>query len=138
MYVWLLMIIVLSIIEAATVNLTTIWFIASAIVSLIISFFSDNILLQTGTFVIVGLFLLLTTRKFLVECLSHKNEKTNIDRIVGMKGIVTEDILKNKIGEVKVDGKVWSAYADEEIRKEEEVIVLEIQSTKLKVKKGSE
>ena len=63
------------------------------------------------------------------------NSKTNIDRIIGMKGIVTEDIIKDNIGEVKVDGKKWSAYADTPIKKGENVTILSINSVKLKVEK---
>ena len=64
--------------------------------------------------------------------------KTNIDRIVGMKGIVTENITKDNIGEVKVDGKKWSAYSDTDISKNEIVKVLSINSTKIKVEKWEE
>ena len=64
--------------------------------------------------------------------------KTNIDRIVGMKGIVTENITKDNIGEVKVDGKKWSAYSDTDISKDEIVKVLSISSTKIKVEKWEE
>ena len=63
------------------------------------------------------------------------SEKTNIDRIIGMKGIVTEDITKDNIGEVKVDGKRWSAYSDTDISVGECVKILSINSVKIKVKK---
>ena len=60
------------------------------------------------------------------------------NRIIGMKGIVTEDIIKDNIGEVKVDGKKWSAYSDTDISKGESIEVLSINSVKLKVKKWEE
>ena len=52
-----------------------------------------------------------------------------------MKGIVTMDITKDNIGEVKVDGKRWSAYSDTDISKGEIVKVLSINSVKIKVEK---
>lgn len=52
-----------------------------------------------------------------------------------MKGIVTEDITKDNIGEVKVDGKIWSAYSDMDISKGEPVKILSINSVKIQVKK---
>ena len=55
-----------------------------------------------------------------------------------MKGIVTENITKDNIGEVKVDGKKWSAYSDTDISKDEIVKVLSISSTKIKVEKWEE
>ena len=65
-------------------------------------------------------------------------EKTNLDRIIGMKGIVTEDITKYKPGEVKVDGKKWSETAKENIKKDSIVKILEINSTKLIVERMEE
>lgn len=132
-YIWLIIIVILSIIEFATINLTTIWFVISGIVSLIISFFSDNLSLQVGVFVIFGIILLLLTRKFLARLIPKKQVKTNLDRIIGMKGIVTnkdDDTI-----EVKVDGKKWSAYSDDKLEIGDEVIIREINSVKLKVEK---
>ena len=73
--------------------------------------------------------------KKLYKKIKCNNEKTNIDRIIGMKGIVTEDITKDNIGEVKVDGKRWSAYSDTDISKDEYVKILSINSVKIKVEK---
>ena len=103
-------------VECMTVNLVTIWYIASAILALISSFIIDNFLIQFGIFAIVGTLLLITTRTTLKKLLKEKKERTNLDRIIGMKGIVTEEITKNRTGEVKVDGKRWTAYADKKIK----------------------
>ena len=50
-----------------------------------------------------------------------------------MKGIVTNK--DNDTLEVKVDGKKWSAYSDDKLEIGDEVIILEINSVKLKVEK---
>ena len=133
MLFWLLVIIILSIIEIMTINLVTIWYVASALVSLIISIFIDDFTIQFAVFVILGTILLLTTKKTLDKLLKDRRVKTNIDRIIGMKGIVIEEINKNKLGAVKVDGKVWTAYADQNIKVDSIVKILEINSTKIKV-----
>jgi membrane protein implicated in regulation of membrane protease activity len=132
---WLIIIVILAIIEFSTVNLTTIWFITSGLVSLLISFITDNFYIQFGVFVILGVILLITTRPFLVKWLTPIREKTNLDRVVGMEGIVTEDILPNRIGEVKVDGKKWSAKSDKKLKVDEIVIVEKIEGVKLIVRK---
>lgn len=137
-YLWLAIVILLTIVEFLTVNLTTIWFVISAILSMLLSFVVDNFFLQFSVFVIVGIVLLITTRPILQKWLSKNKEKTNIDRIIGMRGIVTEEILKNSIGEVKVDGKRWSAYADEKIKVNAIVKILEINGVKLKVEEEGE
>ena len=135
---WVILILFLAIIEVLTVNLVTIWYVASAIVALIISFFSKDFTLQFAVFVSLGTIFLVTTKKTLDKLVKSKNEKTNIDRIVGMEGIVVEEITKNKLGAVKVDGKVWSASSNITIKENCIVKVLEINSTKLIVEKVKE
>jgi nodulation efficiency protein D len=132
-YIWLAIIILLAIAEAMTINLVTIWYVASGIVALILSFFIDNFTIQFAVFTLLGTFLLITTRQFLQTFLNTKNVKTNLDRIIGMNGIVVEEINRNNNGAVKVDGKVWTAYADKKIKVDSTVKVLEINSSKIKV-----
>lgn len=137
-YIWLAIVILLTIVEFLTVNLTTIWFVLSAIVALLLSFVTDYFLLQFGAFVVIGIVLLITTRPALQRFLSKNKEKTNIDRVIGMRGIVTEEIGKQANGEVKVDGKRWTAYADKKIKIETIVKILEINGVKLKVEEEGE
>lgn len=103
---WLIIIILLSIIEAFTINLVSIWFIVSGIITLVISLFTNNIIIQIAVFILLGVILLLSTKNIVQKYLTSKTERTNYDRIIGMNGIVTEKITKNTIGEVKVDGKL--------------------------------
>ena len=55
-----------------------------------------------------------------------------------MEAIVTEPIRKNKIGEVKVDGKKWSAFSDQTLNVDDTVKVLKIDGVKLKVERIGE
>ena len=134
-YFWLALIIFLGIVEVATVNSTTIWFVISGLISLFLSFFVDEFIIQFGVFVILGIILLITTRKWLIKVLTPSKVSTNFDRIIGMTGIVTEKIEKNSLGEVKVDGKKWTAVSDKTIEVDSIVKVLEIDGVKLKVRK---
>jgi len=133
--VWLMIIIALSVIEAATINLVSVWFIISAFISLITSFFNIPFLWQFGIFVLLGLFLMITTKPILKNWIKPREIKTNYDRVIGMTGVVTEEISKNIIGEVKVDGKKWSAMSTKKILVGEEVIIDSIDGVKLKVHK---
>ena len=129
--IWLLIIIALTIIEAVTVNLVTIWFVASGIVALILSFFDISVPIQVATFVILGIILLFTTKKPLEKLLNKTKQKTNLDRVLDMEGIVTEQIEKNHPGEVKVDGKRWTAVAENKILEGATVKILKIEGVKL-------
>ena len=135
---WLVIVFVLIFIEVSTVNLVSIWFIASGIVSLIISVFYDNFYIQFAVFVILGIILLLTTKSLLEKYIKPKEEKTNLDRVIGMEGVVTQDIKKHEIGEVKVDGKRWSAKSDDTFQVGDEVIIESISGVKLIVRKKEE
>lgn len=135
MFMWLIIILFLGFIEAITVNLVTIWFVISGIVSLILSFFIDDFIIQFSVFVILGILLLITTRSWLNKVFKINKYKTNLDRVIGMQGIVTEKITKNSPGEVKVDGKRWMAVSDKTINVDNDVKILEIDGVKLKVEK---
>ena len=131
-WIWLGIVICLALIEILTINLTTIWFVASGLISLVISIFIDNYILEFSVFVIGGVLLLVFTRSYLTTKFSS-NIKTNLDRVIGMEGIVTSPIDKNIVGEVKVDGKRWSATSNKKIMVDSTVRVLEIDGVKLKV-----
>lgn len=131
-YIWLSIVVLLAIIEILTVNLVSIWFVISGILSMISSLFITNITIQITIFVIFGVLFMLLTKKT-VKKIIPKKERTNIDRVIGMEGIVTKKITKNTPGEVKVDGKYWTATSEKTILPETVVKILEINSTKLKV-----
>ena len=136
-YIWLAIAVVLALIEMSTVNLVSIWYIISSISAMLISLMTDNISVQVAVFVLGGTILLILTKDAIKKILPEKT-KTNIDRIIGMEGIVTKEITKKVPGEVKVDGKHWTAVAEETIAVDSTVEILEINSTKLKVKKKEE
>lgn len=136
-FVWLIIVLLLTVIEVFTAGLTTIWFVASGLLSLVLAIFFDNILFETAVFVLGGSILLVTTRPILLKYIKPKSVPLNYDRIIGMEGIALQDINKED-GEVKVDGKVWSAYSKQKILKDEKVRILEIHSTKLEVEKVEE
>ena len=139
-YVWLVAIIILGFIEAITEGIVSIWFVISGLLALIVSLFTDVFLIQFAIFVIVGIILMITTRASVSKYLKVNPVRTNLDRVIGMKGIVSEDIKKDKYGEVRVDGKRWTAYSkdDKVIKKDEFVEILNIDGNKLAVKKIKE
>ena len=137
-YMWLIIKILLIIVEVMTINLTTIWFVISGLFALLLSFFTDNFFIQFFVFTIGGIVLLIVTRPILKNIIKEKKESTNLDRVIGKTGIYTEKIKKNATGEVKVDGKRWTAFANQNIDTNSTVKVLEIDGVKLKVEKVEE
>lgn len=137
-FTWLVLFIVLVFIELVTVNLVTIWFAFGSLVSFFVSLFFDNTSLQIGIFVVVSFIALLLTKKFVNKVKNKQIIPTNLDRVIGKIGIVTETISPLKIGEVKVDGKRWSAVSDTEIKLNEKVKILSIDGVKLKCQRVEE
>lgn len=136
--IWLIIFIVLVIIELLTINLVTIWFAIAAVFALIVDVITRNTMLEMLVFTVSSLLLLLLTKPLIKRIKVKKIESTNLDMVINKVGIVTEDILNDKIGEVKVLGKKWSAYSDSEIKKQEKVKILSIDGVKLKVEKMGE
>ena len=138
LYTWLIIILILGIIEISTTNLVCIWFVLSGLLSLGVSFLTDNVFLQFFVFVVFGIIFMLLTKPFINKIKTKENARTNFDRIIGMKGLVKETIPKDGVGVVKVDGKLWTSYANEKIEEGTYVKVLKINSVKLEVEKWKE
>ena len=135
---WLIVVILLAIIEASTVNLVSIWFVASGIVTIFVSMCVNSFMAQFAIFVVLGIILMLLTKPALTKYFHNEENKTNLERILGMEAVVTEDIKKNQVGEVKVDGKHCSDIADKTIKKDEIVQIKRIDGVKLVVEKKVE
>lgn len=134
--VWIVIAVFLAIIEAATMGITTIWFAAGALVAAFSAMFIDSLMAQIAIFLLVSVLLLVFTRPVVNKYFSKKTVKTNADALVGMTGVVVDTIEPIKLGQVKVNGQMWTAIAgDDIIYKDEEVIVKEISSVKLVVAK---
>ena len=131
MYSWLILFVILIIIEICTINLTTIWFAFGSLLAYVTSLFTDNIMIQTTVFLVISIITLLLTRPIVKKYLLNKPSRTNADMLIGKTGIVTKEISKNSIGEVKIDGKYWSAKANKKIKEGSKVEILSIEGVKL-------
>ncbi len=131
---WLIIFIFLIFVEIATVNLVSIWFAIGAIASCILSIYVDNLIIQLGCFVITSTICLILTKSIISKIKNHKITPTNLDRVIGDIGIVTEDIDEFNNGEVKVDGKTWTATSKENLKVGTKVKIVSINGVKLNVK----
>ena len=130
---WLIAIVILVLIEMFSKGLVSVWFIASGIIALIVSFFTNSFYIQFLVFGLFGIVLLITTKSYLEKKFCKKNSNS----IIGMKGIVTKTINKDKDGGVKINEKTWVATSEKRILKKNTVIVEAIKDNKLVVKRVS-
>ena len=122
-------------IEASTAALVAIWFMPSAIVSLILALFKVDVSVQFLIFFVLSAILLLLSRMILKKVSISHHVPTNADAIIGQRAVVTEaiDNLAAK-GQVKVCGQIWSARSeDENVRYDEGevLVVVAIEGVKL-------
>lgn len=136
---WLGMMVVLCIIELATMGLTTIWFAAGALAACIVALIQGNIWIQTIVFLLVSILLLIFTRPVAVKYLNHGRIKTNIESLIGKEAVVLQPIENLKIqGKVLMNGMEWTARTASNqtiIEKDTIVVVERVEGVKLIVKR---
>ena len=133
-YVWLILAGIFVIGEVITTGFLIFWLGIGSLIAMVVSFFTDNIIIQTTVFLISSVILILATKPLVKKFANTKTVKTNAEAIIGKKGLVTKDINSIKsTGQVKIDGELWSAIGmnDMDISKGTEVEVNEIKGVKV-------
>lgn len=108
--IWLLLVVVFLVAEAATVTVISLWFAAGALAAMTIALLGGGIWLQAGVFLVVSAIALTALRPLVRKYLTPKLTATNIDSVIGSVGIVTTDIDNvAAAGQIKLNGMEWSA-----------------------------
>lgn len=135
--VWLIIAGLFFVGEMITVGFLVFWLGVGALIAMIVSFFTSNVIIQTTVFVISSTVLLLVTKPFVKKFANVKTTNTNAFSIIGKKALVTKEINSHSIGQIKINGEVWSAESesDEIISEGSEVEITQIRGVKAIVKK---
>lgn len=86
--------------------------------------------------IIICIAYLFIGRRYVHRWTSVQAEKTNIDTIIGQKGIVLENIAPGADGRIKVGNENWKARGDDDIPAGTEVIVRSVSGATLLVEKS--
>ena len=136
---WLIAMIALFIVEAATVNLVTLWFAFGALAALATSLLGGELWLQIVIFIAVTIITLIPTRKLAKKYFSkNHHQATNSDMVIGKDCSVVEDIDNLlSTGAVKCMGREWTARSEsgEKIAAGETVTAVAIEGVKLIVRR---
>ena len=136
--VWVVLLVMLIIIELATMGLTTIWFAGGALVAAIAAGCGAPIYVQLILMVVVSVILLTFTRPVAVKYFNKDRAKTNVEALIGQKAVVTGDIDNVEgYGQASVSGQIWTARSTDDnvtIKKGEIVEIMEIRGVKLIVR----
>ena len=135
--IWFALILFAAIIEVFTMDLTSVWFSFSAVVSFILALIGISIEIQIAVFIVLSILLLISVRPLAKRYFRTNIIGTNADRLIGQAASVTREIRPGERGEVKIDGKYWSAIAsaNETINAGEKVEILALEGNKLIVVK---
>lgn len=135
--VWLIILVLLLIIELATMGLTTIWFAGGALVACIVSAFDTPIWLQFVIFLVISGVLLWFTRPIAIKYFNKDRKRTNIESMVGREAIVVYEINNlEEVGTIKVGGIEWMARSTEKngiIKSGSVVKIMSVEGVKLYV-----
>ena len=135
-YIWLIAAIIFCVAEIIYSGFFLLWFAIGSIVALISSFFISNLFIQTLIFLIISFTLLISLTTRVTKKFSKKDTvPSNINKLIGQKGLVVQNIGKNNLepGLVKLDGEIWSATSttDEPLEKGMLVQVTDIKGVRL-------
>lgn len=107
---WMVLLVLLVVVELATMGLTTIWFAAGALVATIAAACNAPLFIQIALFLIVSVLMLVFTRPVAMKYFNKDRTRTNAESLIGKKGIVTGEIDNLKgCGQVTLNGMEWTA-----------------------------
>ena len=109
-YIWLGLMVLFLVAEAATAGMVSLWFAGGALAALAVTLLGGRLWLQLTAFLAISAVLLLLLRPVVRRFVNPRIIPTNADSVIGTVGIVTEDIDNvEACGRVKVGTMSWSA-----------------------------
>ena len=133
-YTWLVASGIFFIIEILSLGFLVFWLGIAALITMVVSLFTDSFLIQFSVFLVSSCILIPLTKPFSKKILKSQTTPMNTDSLVGKQAIVIQEINTTLgTGQVKVKGETWSARCAEEtsIPKDSTVKVLGIEGVKL-------
>lgn len=135
---WIIVALVCGAIEIFTVGF---WFLYLAISALIVALgisinWFPQIETQLLVFAFLTILLVIFTRPLVIKLIKSNDTASNVQSLIGQKGISIEKIIPLQFGQVKLNGEIWTAISSEEIEAATLVEVVAIEGVKLKVQKA--
>lgn len=134
---WLIVAGIFFVGEIFTLGFLIFWFGIGALFAMLVSLFTTNIIIQTTVFLITSTILILTTKPLVKKFVDVKKTNTNAFSIIGKKALVIKEIDPiHSLGQIKLNGEVWSAETEnnEIIKEGSEVDIIKINGVKAIVK----
>lgn len=134
--IWLIIGGILLVVEMLTFTFYLLWLGLGAVVAAAVAWIApDAFVLQILAGCLTALILTFFTKPLTQRFRTSRGFKDVIDEMIGKQGIVLETIEPGKHGIVKVGNETWSASSNEQLLKDEIVIVVERGNTIIEVQK---
>ena len=111
---WLAVVVIAIIVEIETLQIVSIWFAASGLVTMILAAFNCPIEIQIIVFVVLSVILFLCSRPIVKKINRSKSENSTIESMIGEEVVVIKEIKVGEIGEIKAKYERYSAIAPSE------------------------
>jgi len=133
-WIWMAAAVVFLILELATPALFFICFsVGAAAAGIYGQFNPESYPWQIGIFILVTGLTLPLARRFASKITKEPPERSNVDRMINQTAIVTAPIDPDKPGQVKYQGEVWRAMAEEPLEVNSKVKIVSISGTTVTV-----
>ena len=134
--IWLGLMVLFGVVEAATVNMVSIWFVGGSLAAMIADLLGAGIWGQLVVFLVVAIALLACLRPFVRKFVTPKQTATNADMALGREAYLTETVDNLRgTGGLKLDGKEWTVRSmDDQILPEGSLVkIVKLEGVKLYV-----
>ena len=138
-YIWLIFAGIFLIFEIFTMGFLIFWLSIGALITMVVSFFVHDLIIQLTIFVVSSTILIFATKPLIKKFGLKDTVPTNVYSTIGKTAVVTQKIDNiNGTGQIKLNGETWSALSDDEnvvIDENSKVEVIRIKGVKAIVSK---
>lgn len=138
MIVWAVIFVVSIAVEFFTSEFVSLWFALGAIITLFFNFIPEFPLwAQLLIFFVLTILSLIFFRPLVQKLSPKKDEAFNSDGYIGQRFRLLKDVSDKEMGQVKINDVIYNCKSikDEEIQKEEYVVVVDIRGNTLYVQR---
>ena len=89
--------------------------------------------LAIGLITIFSVVYIFFGRRFVKKQLTIETKTTNVDALIGQKGIVVKEIVPHKPGQIKIEGEIWRAESESHIVTGKQAKIISVRGITLQV-----
>ena len=130
-WIWLGAVVLFALLEAATSELVSIWFVAGSLGAFLLALLKAPMPAQIAAFIALSVLTLILVRPLAKKKLQPKIIATNADRVIGAVATVAEGAEPGELARVAVDGQSWACLCRDPLSPGDKVRVTAIEGVKL-------